>query len=82
MAKSIETGDIHLAYQKENHFNTEKKKKKKIFEKYLQEFMEKFMLWQQGKEINQIVKKQWSGKLELNFNSEKERFESIFKRDK
>ena len=34
------------------------KKKKKLFEKYLQEFMEKFMLWQQGKEINQIVKKQ------------------------
>ena len=59
LAKSIETGDIHLAYQKENHFSTEKKKKKKkLFEKYLQEFMEKFMLWQQGKEINQIVKKQ------------------------
>ena len=59
-----------------------KKKKKKLFEKYLQEFMEKFMLWQQGKEINQIVKKQWSGKLELNFNSEKERFKNIFKRNK
>ena len=29
LAKSIETGDIHLAYQKENHFSTEKKKKKK-----------------------------------------------------
>lgn len=33
LAKSIETGDIHLAYQKENHFNTEKKKKKKIIRK-------------------------------------------------
>ena len=33
MAKSIETGDIHLAYQKENHFSTEKKKKKKIIQK-------------------------------------------------
>ena len=32
--------------------------KKKLFEKYLWEFMVKFMLWQQGKEINQIVKKQ------------------------
>ena len=41
--------------QKENHFSTEKKK---LFKKYLWEFMDKFMLWQQGKEINQIVKKQ------------------------
>lgn len=30
LAKSIETGDIHLACQKENHFSTEKKIIRKV----------------------------------------------------
>ena len=64
--------------QKENHFSTEKKIIRKV---PMGVYGQVYALTARQRK-NQIVKKQWSGKLELNFNSEKERFENIFKRDK